>query len=73
VLTIFHKISHPGSDETPTDVISWLLKAKDENDQSAPPGDKALDEDGRLIIIAGRCVHEQFARKPVIQPNFCEK
>ncbi|KAL1962758.1 hypothetical protein VTN77DRAFT_9212 [Rasamsonia byssochlamydoides] len=42
-----------GSVETPTDVISWLLKAKDENDQSAPPGDKALDEDGRLIIIAG--------------------
>ncbi|KAL4925251.1 cytochrome P450 [Aspergillus undulatus] len=39
--------------KVPKDVISWLLKAMDEKDQSAPPGDQALDEDGRLMIIAG--------------------
>ena len=38
----------------PTDIFSWLLKAKDETDQSAPPGEGALNEDSRLIIIAGR-------------------
>ncbi|KAL2815253.1 cytochrome P450 [Aspergillus cavernicola] len=37
----------------PEDVISWLLKAADENDQSAPPGDQALNEDSRLLIITG--------------------
>ncbi|KAL3462282.1 cytochrome P450 [Aspergillus heterothallicus] len=39
--------------KVPKDVISWLLKAADENDQSAPPGDQALNEDGRLMIITG--------------------
>ncbi|KAF4541054.1 Cytochrome p450 [Lasiodiplodia theobromae] len=37
----------------PTDLLSWLLKARYENDRSAPPGKIALDEDARLIIIAG--------------------
>lgn len=36
------------------DVISWLLKAIDEKDQSAPPGEQSLNEDGRLMIITGR-------------------
>ncbi|KIW88830.1 uncharacterized protein Z519_10314 [Cladophialophora bantiana CBS 173.52] len=42
-----------GKDQEPRDVISWLIKAKYENDQSAPPSDFALSEDTRLIIIAG--------------------
>ncbi|KKY13134.1 putative cytochrome p450 [Diplodia seriata] len=37
----------------PKDLLSWLLKARYENDRSAPPGKVALDEDARLIIIAG--------------------
>ncbi|KAJ5991840.1 hypothetical protein N7451_007564, partial [Penicillium sp. IBT 35674x] len=36
------------------DVISWLLKDIEEKDLSTPPGDQALNEDGRLNIIAGR-------------------
>ncbi|KAF2142309.1 uncharacterized protein K452DRAFT_226565 [Aplosporella prunicola CBS 121167] len=39
--------------ENPSDLISWLLKARYEGDQSAPPGKGALHEDARLIIIAG--------------------
>ncbi|KAL5340156.1 cytochrome P450 [Aspergillus crustosus] len=39
--------------KVPQDVVSWLLKAADEKDQSAPPGDQALNEDGRLMIITG--------------------
>ncbi|KAL3476707.1 cytochrome P450 [Aspergillus californicus] len=37
----------------PQDVVSWLLKAAEEEDQSAPPGEQALNEDGRLMIITG--------------------
>ncbi|CAI7614762.1 unnamed protein product [Penicillium pancosmium] len=33
--------------------MSWLVKALYEEDQSAPPGHQALNEDGRLMIIAG--------------------
>ncbi|GME34987.1 Cytochrome p450 [Neofusicoccum parvum] len=40
-------------DKEPQDLLSWLLKARYENDRSAPPGKVALDEDARLIIIAG--------------------
>ncbi|KAL3441549.1 cytochrome P450 [Aspergillus insuetus] len=39
--------------KVPQDVISWLLKAANEKGQSAPPGDQALNEDGRLMIITG--------------------
>lgn len=38
----------------PQDVMSWLLKAKEDGDPCAPPGDRALEEDARLLIIAGR-------------------
>ena len=38
----------------PTDIVSWLLKAIDDDDASAPPGTQALHEDGRLMVIAGR-------------------
>ncbi|KAJ5939681.1 hypothetical protein N7466_002815 [Penicillium verhagenii] len=41
------------SNQVPEDVISWLMKAIEENDPSAPPGDQALNEDGRLMMIAG--------------------
>ena len=37
----------------PRDVISWLIKAREENDRSAPPGELALAEDSRLLIITG--------------------
>ncbi|KAF3401649.1 putative sterigmatocystin biosynthesis monooxygenase stcW [Penicillium rolfsii] len=37
----------------PTDIVSWLLKAIDDDDASAPPGTQALHEDGRLMVIAG--------------------
>ncbi|KAJ5159798.1 uncharacterized protein N7482_006802 [Penicillium canariense] len=41
------------SEKRPTDVVSWLLKAKDDGDASAPPGDDCLYDEGRLAIIAG--------------------
>ncbi|RDW68698.1 cytochrome P450 [Aspergillus mulundensis] len=44
--------------KVPQDIISWLFKAIDEKDQSAPPGEQALNEDGRLLIITGRQVHD---------------
>ncbi|KAH8894611.1 cytochrome P450 [Thozetella sp. PMI_491] len=37
----------------PHDVATWLIKAKEEEDRSAPPTQKALEEDSRLLIIAG--------------------
>ncbi|CAL5875163.1 uncharacterized protein PFLUO_LOCUS9467 [Penicillium psychrofluorescens] len=37
------------NEETPTDLVSWLLKAKEANDRSAPPGDVALSDEGRLL------------------------
>ncbi|KAM6510175.1 hypothetical protein FALCPG4_017800 [Fusarium falciforme] len=40
-------------DRDPRDVISWLLRAEDENDRSAPPGEGAFQEDSRLMIVAG--------------------
>ncbi|KAJ5393573.1 cytochrome P450 [Penicillium crustosum] len=62
------------NDDTPRDVISWLLKAQSENDRSAPPTAKALAEDGNVLILAGSdttgntlaCVlHYLVANKPV--------
>lgn len=41
-------------DQEPRDVMSWLLKAKEDGDPCAPPGDQAIEEDARLLIIAGR-------------------
>ena len=40
-------------DHAPQDIVSWLLKAYWEKDVSAPPSREALDQDGRVIIIAG--------------------
>ncbi|KAJ5900869.1 uncharacterized protein N7473_004939 [Penicillium subrubescens] len=44
---------HKDTEKTPTDVVSWLLKAKDDGDPSAPPGDLYLYDEGRLAIVAG--------------------
>lgn len=40
--------------ESPRDLISWILKAVHEKDPSAPPTKKALEEDSRNLIVAGR-------------------
>ncbi|UKZ96333.1 uncharacterized protein TrAFT101_011130 [Trichoderma asperellum] len=40
-------------DQDPRDVISWLIKAFNEGDSSAPPGEMAMQEDARLLIITG--------------------
>lgn len=42
-----------GKDQDPRDLITWLLKAGDEKDPGAPPGEMAWQEDARLVIIAG--------------------
>jgi cytochrome P450 len=38
----------------PQDIISWLLKAVKDNDVSASPSPEALEDDTRVVIIAGR-------------------
>lgn len=43
-------------DQEPRDIMGWLLKAMDDNDPCAPPGPLAVEEDARLLIIAGRLV-----------------
>lgn len=40
--------------EYPNDLVSWLLKAVHEKDPSAPPTEKALNEDSRNLVVAGR-------------------
>lgn len=47
-------------DRDPRDVISWLIKAFSEGDSSAPPGEMAMQEDARLLIITGRYVRVVF-------------
>ncbi|KAL6854541.1 cytochrome P450 [Trichoderma novae-zelandiae] len=47
------KVLAVGKEKEPQDVMSWLLKAMDDNDPSAPPGEQAVQEDARLLIIAG--------------------
>ncbi|KAK8107523.1 cytochrome P450 [Apiospora kogelbergensis] len=39
--------------QEPTDIISWLIKAFEEKDPSAPPSTAAMHEDARVVIIAG--------------------
>ncbi|CAI7567750.1 unnamed protein product [Penicillium bialowiezense] len=50
---IERKQKHWSVDETPQDVISWLLKAYVEKDPSAAPSEAALHEDSRVVIVAG--------------------
>ncbi|KAL7928133.1 cytochrome P450 [Trichoderma chlorosporum] len=40
-------------DQVPRDIISYLLKGLNEGDASAPPGEEAIQEDARLLIIDG--------------------
>lgn len=40
-------------DRDPRDIISWLIKAFNAGDSSAPTGEMAMQEDARLLIIAG--------------------
>lgn len=47
------------TEKKPTDVISWLLKAKEDGDPYASPSDESLYDEGRLVIVAGRFV-ERF-------------
>jgi cytochrome P450 len=42
------------ADNYPQDVISWLLKAVKDKDVAAPPSPEALEDDTRVVIIAGR-------------------
>jgi cytochrome P450 len=42
------------ANEYPQDVISWLLKAVKDKDVSASPSPEALEDDTRVVIIAGR-------------------
>lgn len=60
MLTISQVVAHEAAtfkDRDPQDVISWLIKAFNEGDSSAPPGEMAMQEDARLLIITGRCVY----------------
>ncbi|KAJ4350581.1 hypothetical protein N0V95_004632 [Ascochyta clinopodiicola] len=40
-------------EEYPQDIISWLLKAVKDKDVSASPSPEALEDDTRVVIIAG--------------------
>ncbi|KAF1352739.1 cytochrome P450 [Lizonia empirigonia] len=42
------------SEKYPQDIISWLLKAVKDKDVSASPSPEALEDDTRVVIIAGR-------------------
>jgi hypothetical protein len=42
------------SEKYPQDIVSWLLKAVKEGDVSASPSAAALEDDARVVIIAGR-------------------
>ncbi|CAN8106130.1 unnamed protein product [Discula destructiva] len=50
---ILHDEQEMGIDRDPQDVMSWLIKAQDEDDDSAPPGEGAINEDSRVLIVAG--------------------
>lgn len=39
--------------KSPEDIESWLLKAYEEKDAAAPPSERALHQDSRLVIIVG--------------------
>ncbi|KAK7966264.1 uncharacterized protein PG986_000541 [Apiospora aurea] len=45
-----------GSAQEPRDVMSWIIKAQQDGDRSAPPTESAIREDARTLISAGRLV-----------------
>ncbi|PLB50919.1 cytochrome P450 [Aspergillus steynii IBT 23096] len=67
--------------KTPDDVISWLLKARAENDRSAPPTEKALGEDANVLMLAGSdttgntlaCVFHYLASNPSVYKKLQEE
>ncbi|KAJ4396529.1 hypothetical protein N0V93_000749 [Gnomoniopsis smithogilvyi] len=48
-----HDEKNIGVAKDPQDVMSWLIKAHDEGDGSAPPGEAAFQEDSRVLMVAG--------------------
>lgn len=42
--------------ETPADVMSWLIQAFEEGGPTGAPSLRALNADGRALVIAGSCV-----------------
>ncbi|KAF2130546.1 putative benzoate 4-monooxygenase cytochrome P450 [Dothidotthia symphoricarpi CBS 119687] len=50
---IREKNKHWDKEKQPQDVISWLLKAMKDKDASAAPSPEAMEDDTRVIIIAG--------------------
>ncbi|KAK8047912.1 hypothetical protein PG996_015976 [Apiospora saccharicola] len=42
-----------GREQEPRDVMSWLIKAHQDGDRSAPPTESAIREDARTLISAG--------------------
>ena len=40
----------------PQDVMSWIIRAQQEGDRSAPPTESAIKEDVRTLISAGKYV-----------------
>lgn len=38
----------------PRDVMTWLINAMDQGDRAAPPSERAIQEDARTLISAGR-------------------
>lgn len=49
------------SEQEPSDVVSWILRATKDKDAPAVPTRRALTEDTRSVVIAGRYViHSQI-------------
>jgi hypothetical protein len=45
-----------GKEQEPRDVMIWLINAMNEGDRAAPPSERAIQEDARTLITAGRQV-----------------
>ncbi|KAF2272859.1 cytochrome P450 67 [Westerdykella ornata] len=69
------KVKGWSGEKQPEDVMSWLLKAVKENDVSAAPSREALEDDCRVLIIAGSdtkatalaCLLYYLAKYPRVQ------
>nr|WHS04497.1 cytochrome P450 monooxygenase [Phaeosphaeriaceae sp. CF-150626] len=42
-----------GKEHEPRDVMTWLINAMNQGDRSAPPSERAIQEDARTLISAG--------------------
>lgn len=43
-----------GKEHEPRDVMTWLIDAMNSGDRAAPPSERAIQEDARTLITAGR-------------------